>query len=411
MDGHAISGVGRLVTVSLTGRYHLNDIDTEMITSVVWQVQLVKVTPVLSRLYVDNFRCLENFELDLDETNVFLGRNGTGKTSVLNVLRNIQGLVVRGSKVDSVFPARDISLYGQRNEQRFEIETRVDGEAYRYSLVVEHDLSRGRMRVWEETLEHDGNPIFEFKNGDAQLYRDDYSKGPAYPFDWSQSGISFLNERANNKTLTEFKKEIANYIIVSCCPPIMSAETRTEDEFLEPLMQNFVGWYRRAAQENMNSIAPLFETLREALPDFDSINLTESGENSRALKAIFRDPSSKLIRYGFDQLSDGQRALIAMYSLTHLSSDRQVSLFIDEPANYLALGEVQPWLAEAVERVGESLGQVVVASHHPVTIDYMAGANGRWFFRDGDGPVRVSKEPKNIVDGLSLSETIARRWE
>ena len=398
-------GVGRLATAFLTGRYHLNDIDYEE------KNQLLKVTPVLSRLYVDNFRCLENFELDFDETNVFLGRNGTGKTSVLNVLRNIQSLIVRGSKVDEVFPARDISLNGQRNEQRFEIETRIDDEAYRYSLTVQHDLSRSKMRVWEETLEHDGNPIFEFNKGEARLYRDDYSQGPPYPFDWSQSGIGFLNERHDNKKLTRFKEDIANYIIVSCCPAFMDPETRTEDEFLEPLMQNFVGWYRRAVQENMSSIASLFETLRGALPGFDSINLTESGENSRALKAIFQGPSSKSIRYGFDQLSDGQRALIALYSLIHLSSDRRVSLFVDEPDNYLALGEVQPWLAEAVERVGESLGQVIVASHHPVTIDYMAGANGRWFFRDGDGPVRVSKEPKNTVDGLSLSEIIARRWE
>ena len=366
---------------------------------------------MLSRLYVDNFRCLENFELELDQTNVFLGRNGTGKTSVLDVLRNIQNLVVRGSKVDAVFPARDLSLYGQRNEQRFEIETRIDEESYRYSLMVEHDVPRNRMRVREETLEHDGNAIFEFRNGNAQLYHDDYTKGPEYPFDWSQSGIGFLDERPDNKKLTRFKKEIANYIIVSCCPPVMEAETRTEDEFLDPLMRNFVGWYRRAAQENMESISSLFETLREALPGFSSINLTESGENSRALKASFKGPSSEPVRYGFDQLSDGQRALIAMYSLIHLSTDRQVSLFIDEPDNYLALGEVQPWLAEAAERTGESLGQVVLASHHPVTIDYMAGGNGRWFFREGDGPVRVSREPNNTIDGLSLSETITRRWK
>ncbi len=366
---------------------------------------------MLSRLYVDNFRCLENFELDLDETNVFLGQNGTGKTSVLNVLRNIQNLVVRESRIDAVFPARDISLYGQRSEQRFEIETRVNDETYRYSLVVEHHSSRRKMRVREEILEHDGNPIFEFKNGEAQLYRDNYSKGPRYPFDRSQSGINFLVERDDNKKLTRFKKDIANYIIVSCCPTLMEPETRTEDEFLEPWMQNFVGWYRRSVQENMSSINALFETLREALPGFDSINLTESGENARALKAIFQGPSSQRIRYGFDQLSDGQRALIAMYSLIHLSTDRQVSLFIDEPANYLALGEVQPWLTEAVERVGESLGQVVVTSHHPMIIDYMAGANGRWFFRDGDGPVRVSKKPKDAANGLSLSEIIARRWE
>lgn len=366
---------------------------------------------MLTRLYVDNFRCLENFELEFDQVNVLLGVNGTGKTSVLNVLRNIQNLIARGWKVEEVFPARDSSLVGQRNEQRFEIETCLDGETYRYALTVRRDLPRGGIRVWEETLEHAGKPLFEFKDGDAQLYRDDYSQGPEYPFDWSQSGICFLHERHDNQKLTRFKRDVANYIIVGCCPPVMEPETKTEDEYLQPLMENFVGWYRRSAQENMSGIVSLFEVLSEALPGFDSINLAESGENSRALKAIFRGASSEPVPYGFDQLSDGQRAMIAMYSLTHLTSDRRVSLFVDEPDNYLALGEIQPWLAEAVEQVGESLGQVVVASHHPVTIDYMAGACGRWFFRDGDGPVRVSKEPKNVVDGLSLSQTVARRWE
>ena len=366
---------------------------------------------MLTRLYVDNFRCLSNFEIDLEQANVLLGPNGTGKTSVLDLLRNLQNLVVRGLKVEDVFPTRDLALAGERTEQRFEIETQLEGETCCYSLTVQHDPSRGRMRVWEETLEYDGKPIFGFKDGAAQLYRDDYSQGPTYPFDWSQSGIGFLHERHDNQKLTRFKREIASYIIVGCCPPLMEPETRTEDEFLDPLMGNFVSWYRRAAQENMSSIASLFDVLGEALPGFDSISLVESGENSRALKALFEGPSSRAVRLGFDQLSDGQRALIAMYSLTHLSSDRRVSLFIDEPDNYLALGEIQPWLAEAVDRVGDSLEQVVVASHHPVTIDYMAGASGRWFSRDGNGPVRVSKEPRSVVDGLSLSETMARRWE
>ena len=367
---------------------------------------------MLQRIYADNFRCLSNFELDLDEANVFLGANGTGKTSVLHVLRSIQNLIARGSKVDEAFPARDLSLTQDREEQRFEIETRADDDTYKYSLVVEHDVSRRKMRIIHETLEHDGNPIFEFKMGEAQLYHDDYKKGPAYPFDWAQSGIGFLNARPDNQKLTRFKQDVANYIIVGPCPPLMEPETRTEDEFLDPWMRNFAGWYRRSVQENMGSVVALFDALRAALPDFDSMNLTESGENSRALKAVFRSPANKAIRYGFDQLADGQRALIALYSLIHLSADRRVSLFIDEPDNYLALGEVQPWLAEAVRRCGESLEQVVVVSHHPVTIDYMAGASGRWFSRDGDGPVRVSKKPTiDIVDGLSLSGTIARRWE
>ena len=59
---------------------------------------------MLTRLYVDNFRCLTNFELKLDQANILLGANGTGKTSVLTALRRIQRLIVGGAKVDQVFP-------------------------------------------------------------------------------------------------------------------------------------------------------------------------------------------------------------------------------------------------------------------------------------------------------------------
>ena len=59
---------------------------------------------MLKRFYADNFRCLVNFELELDEANILLGANGTGKSSVLTVLRKIQDLVVRGYKVEGVFP-------------------------------------------------------------------------------------------------------------------------------------------------------------------------------------------------------------------------------------------------------------------------------------------------------------------
>lgn len=366
---------------------------------------------MLKRFYADNFRCLSNFELKLGESNVLVGANGTGKSTVMAVLRNIQHLIARGGRIDEVFPTRDVAITQNRNEQRFELETCVDDHTYQYGLVVDHDMRRRRMRIIAETLEHDGNPIFEFADGSAKLYHDDYSRGPEYPFDWTLSGIGSLNKRSDNQKLTRFKKDIADYIIVGSCPPLIRPETRSEDAFLDPFMENFVAWYRHSSQENMGSISRLFESLRNSLPNFDSMKLRESGENSRALKVVFRNPSNVAVDYGLDQLSDGQRALIALYSLTILTDDRRVSLFVDEPDNYLSLREIQPWLAHAIEECGESVEQLIVASHHPVTIDYMAGAQGRWFSRDNDGPVRVSEAPKTESGGLSISETIARGWQ
>ena len=368
---------------------------------------------MVTRLYVDNFRCLINFELRLDETNVLLGPNGSGKTSVLEVLRRTQALVARGARIEEAFPASDLSLTQVSGDQHFELDLQTDGGSYHYVLRIQHDPGRRRMRIGLETLAHDGNPIFEFQGGTAQLYHDDYAKGPEYPFDWSRSGIGALNERPDNLRLTRFRHAIADFIVASPCPPLFEPETRSEDEFLEPLMQNFVGWYRHAAQENMGAIAGLFEALGEALPGFDSISLTESGENTRALKVVFRGAAddARLDRYGFGQLSDGQRTLVALYGLVYLSSNRRVSLFLDEPDNYLALREIQPWLVAVGEHCGDVLEQAVVVSHHPVTIDYMAGAKGRWFYRDGNGPVRVSDRPERTVDGVSLSDAIVRGWD
>ena len=365
---------------------------------------------MLKRFYADNFRCLTNFELNLEEANVFLGTNGTGKSSVFTVLRKIQGLVVRGARIDDVFAARDLALGQNLKEQRFELDVSTDEHTYRYGLTIEHDLDRNQMRISRETLEHDGRPIFKFDNGIVQLYHDNYAAGPNYPFDWTLSGIGALYERNDNRKLTRFKKEISNYVIVGVNPPMFRAETRAEDDFLDPLMENFVSWYRHYSQENMGSIGTLFAALGDSLPSFHSIKLSESGENSRAFKAVFRSASNKRVEYGLDQLSDGQRALIALYSLILLTDDRRVSLFIDEPDNYVALREIQPWLAEAAGRCGESLEQVTVISHHPVTIDYLGGAHGRWFFRNGDGPARVGEEPEP-AKGLTLAQTFASGWE
>ena len=237
---------------------------------------------MLKRLYADNFRCLENFEIRLGESQVLLGRNGTGKTSMLDVLRNLQDLIVNGLKVDGVFPARDMSLHQNRNEQRFEIETESADDRYAYRLLVEHDIERRRTRVMHEVLDHNERRLFEFANGDAQLYQDDYSAGPSVPFDWSRSGVGFLTERTDNQKVTRFKKDIANYVIASACPPIMDTESRREDRTLAPLMQNFAGWYKRAAQENMRYIPELFEALRDVIPGFEAISLAEFGETSWA---------------------------------------------------------------------------------------------------------------------------------
>ncbi len=368
---------------------------------------------MITRLYVDNFRCLTNFEIELREAAIFLGANGSGKSTVLDVLRKVQQLVVGKEKLEHVFSRDDLSFLQTSDRQSIVLDLSIGDTEYRYSLTIGHQRELGKMRIDTETLTSNGDPLFRFEAGEAQLFRDDHSKGPSYPFDWSQSGVGHLYERHDNKKLSRFKRELASIMLVRPCPVLFKPETRSEDAFLELTMRNFAGWYRYAAQENMGGVAELFKMLAEVLPGFDSLVLSESGENSRALKAVFHAGASgeSKRRYGLHQLSDGQRNLIAMYSLLYLTGDRKVSLFIDEPDNYLSLREVQPWVVSASEAVGDTLEQVVLISHHPVTIDYLASGNAKWFYRDTEGPVRVRDQPEASSDALTVSELIARGWD
>jgi predicted ATPase len=370
---------------------------------------------MLKRLYVDNFRCLVKFELRLDRMNLLLGDNGTGKTSVFDVLYRLQQFLEGNAKVLSVFPSADLSCLQTSDVQRFELDVAVGSDAYNYGLIIQYDEDRRRAKVKRETLVLGGRPLFDFEEGMVQFYHDDSTPAPSkYPFDWTQSGLAVIQPRPDNKKLTRFRNEVRR-IIVACLnphPALMGSETREEAPALSRYGENFVSWYRFVTQERTQLVPPLFSALSSALPGFSGCSLKEAGE-ARLMKVLFERPdgSGRTIPYGFNQLSDGQRMLIVLYSLLFGLRGEGVSLFLDEPDNFLALREIQPWLTALSDSVGEGIEQAVLISHHPEVINYLAAASGRWFEREADGSTGVSDKPKATVEGLTMAEIVARGWE
>ncbi len=373
---------------------------------------------MLTRIYIDNFRCLVNFDLRLDRLNLLLGGNGTGKTTVFDVLYRLQRFVTGNARVSTVFPARDLTRWQTSGQQRLELGLQIGQASYTYSLTVEHAEDLRRMRVCQEKLLMDDMPLFELNvaggGATAQLYHDDFTAGPQYPFDWSQSGVGSLPERDDNKSLTAFRRELKRFIIASPCPPLMTSESRGEEDILSGHMENCVSWFRWLSQEHQGGVFHANQELAKVMPGFTSFSLKPVGEDTRALKALFQQSSEggrKPISFDFGELSDGQRSLIFLYTMVFGLANEGSHLFLDEPDNYVELREIQPWLALLGASVGESIEQAVLISHHPEVIDYLAGSAGRWFERDSTGPARVSDTPKAQVEGLRTSESIARGWE
>ena len=115
--------------------------------------------------------------------------------------------------------------------------------------------------------------------------------------------------------------------------------------------------------------------------------------------------------YGFEEISDGQRILIALLALLHFTVDRDTLIALDDLVSFVALAEVQPFIISLVDRAEELGAQVVLISHHPEVLDYLAPDRVIRFDREPNGPVRVLGSIDDRGSGLRTSELVARGWE
>jgi predicted ATPase len=155
----------------------------------------------------------------------------------------------------------------------------------------------------------------------------------------------------------------------------------------------------------------LHSALVKVLGGFRSIDLIDVGDDEKALVAkFFAEPGKPDFVLAFRELSEGQRALVVFYYLLTTFELTKRTLLIDEPDNYLALRELQPWL-QALTRAAEDQGtQAFVVSHNPEVIDFLAADDAWLFERDDAGPARVRRLPLDRSSGLKASEQLARGW-
>jgi predicted ATPase len=306
--------------------------------------------PMLKRVYADNYKSLTNFELSVGPINLFLGPNGAGKSAVFDTLRKLVDFVGGRGKIAEVFDFRDRTRWQNSLTQAFELEIERKIGIYKYELAVEHDVKGDKARVKYERLWFNGKPLLRFEinaagESEVHLYRDDHSAGPIYPFDWSQSALASILPRNDNTLLTWFKQHLQRFVILQIVPCLMSAESSQEETRPSVHLENYASWYRSLSQDQ-GLIYQLTNELREVLPGFDHFRFEMLGEQNRLLKVRFQGKTGDSpSEYRLSDLSDGQRTLIALYTILVASTaggENTYTLCLDEPENFLALPEIQP---------------------------------------------------------------------
>ena len=183
-------------------------------------------------------------------------------------------------------------------------------------------------------------------------------------------------------------------------------EERADREEREPdsELENLAGWYRHLVQTFPGENVEFIGSLKDALTGFQTLRFSSDEHGRLRLWADFTGPGKRNISYALSELSDGQRYLIALYMILHFLIARGQTVFIDEPDNFIALREIQPWLLAAEAAVEDHKGQLILISHHPELLNQWASAYGLRFFREENGQVRTRKfkvDPKEPYNPLN----------
>jgi len=247
----------------------------------------------------------------------------------------------------------------------------------------------------------------------VQLSGPELYEGPrqSLPLETTKSALH-LSQLSNShvRRFVEWMKTVHCFRI-DAYPSAMDESADKEEPDPDDELQNLAGWYRYLLQTHPDENVKFLASIKEALKGFHALRFSSDEDGTRRLRADFWGPKREKVNYSIFELSEGQRCLLALYMILHFLIVKGHTVFIDEPDNFIALREIQPWLLTAEEAVEDHNGQLILISHHPEILNQWASAHGLRFFREENGHVRTENFKADPNGDLQPSELIARGFD
>ncbi|MCX4243526.1 AAA family ATPase [Paraliomyxa miuraensis] len=365
---------------------------------------------MLKRIHVHNYRTLVHFEWSLPSSCVLVGDNGAGKSALFEALWIARDVIVHGKRIDELgFPATRTAWLDEPS-QVIALELEHDGEHFEYQLEARLELSdphdRSRCSIIEQ-LSSAGDLLYEAIGGAVKLHGGQSSA--TIPFDRRRSFLAAIEPGPGNRKLVAFRDAIASMWMFKPDPLRIGGVASRETTWIERDLGNFANWYRTKVQEDFAAATRLREDLIQVLPGFYQLRLESISAETRDLRIRF-DFGGKTHEVSWDGLSEGQRLLIALYGVLRFALEHASLIGLDEIENYVAPAEIQPWLRAVVDAALEGDRQLLVISHHPESIDYLA-ADAAWrMWRDpATGCSRIAKLEPDLDAGETAYDLAKQR--
>lgn len=178
---------------------------------------------MIDRIYVHNYRCFENFTLDLAGRGsvLIIGKNGSGKSTLRHALGVFRDICRGRNRVKEWIDLSDFTRSPADIPMRFEVELTLTRKRFQYVIAFEQPDGFREARIAEEKLSVDGTAVFSRQHSQVTL-----PGGTTFGLDWHVAALPIINEKQGGP-IQQLKAFFASMILVSPVPGEMGALPRT----------------------------------------------------------------------------------------------------------------------------------------------------------------------------------------
>lgn len=320
---------------------------------------------MISRFYVHNFRCLENFDLPISKrpSTLLVGENGSGKSTVVSALEVLQKLARGTNRVGEILKPADLSRGRSEVPLRFEIECVLGARAYEYILALELPPTFKELRVAEERLSIDGDPVYSRDRAQVTIFRTSSDREATFLVDWHLVALPLIQVKSEGDSLHVFKSWLARMLILAPIPSQIDGDSSGDSLTPDRWVKNFGEWISGLLAHSPAAYTAIHGFLTKVMPDLKDFQNPQVGRDYRSLSVRFQQDQATL-ELPFRELSDGEKCFfICAVVLASNHAYGPILCFWDEPDNFLSPSEVGHFVM-GLRRAFQSGGQLIVTSHN-----------------------------------------------
>lgn len=312
---------------------------------------------MIKSIWVDNFKSLVDFNIELAKFNCIVGLNGAGKSTLLQALDFVSQLMV--GDIDGWLKTRHWgrSDLNSKLTKKSNIDFKIVLFVNNKEIIWTGSFNRTQLCCTKESILEDGNRILSVEDSSYTFL----SRRRDIEFEYQGSILSRLKENDQWKSLKTVKDAILNIRSLDLISPeLLRSQNRSAEGKLGLGGEKLSAFIHEAGVDTKDALK---ENLSKVYPNIDSITTKTLRAGWKQLE-VSENFGNRKITSTARHVNDGMLRLMTILLQLRIGN---AFLLFDEIEN-----GINPELIEyLIDQLVDSSDQIMVTSHSPMILNFL----------------------------------------